>query len=503
MAALVGSSLPGEKIAAAVYAALLCGLLLAALPPLGFRIARLLTAITLPLCWLWVAYAGLNGMGPAAIIAARTLAETNPAEVLTQLQLLASAGTVCICAFQAVLLAASYAAGAPRASRHTPALLAVLLGLLMLNAWIPRLLPRAPGFLPGRDDWQNFPYGSLADVAVTALIDHDAMWSQARSSVRRPPAAEAAVSSRIDAIFIIGESFRYERQSDASPDRGAWAALKVRFGAGLGVLLPPVCASADATALSVPMLMTGTTPANQQDAVKAPSGLGRLAAAGYETAWISNQHQDFFPEEKRDLLWFANGYANQYDEALLPMAAAFLGKNDQRNKALVLHLMDSHAAYEDRYPSAAEPDGLDAGQQELLRYHRANAHTAAVLGKIAALLDNVQTPAFAVYVSDHGENLIADHNGMHYHFGARTTARAAYVPAVVLWNAAFGKAYDPTRRLQPLVSAAALAHADVHDIWLNFAGLKVSLLPTPEPRIYGKVSLTDPVAAVPCARLEP
>lgn len=502
MAALLGSSLPGERIAAAVCAALLCGLLLAVLPPVGFGIARLLTALTLPLCWLWVAYVNLNGMGPAPMIAVRTLAATNIAEVLTQIQLLATVRTVSICLLQAALLVASWVVAAPRRMRYTSALFATLLGLLPVSAWAPRLVSHVPAFLPGRDDWQNFPYGSLADLTATALTDPDMVWPHSAQRARRV-IAETKVSSPIDAVFIVGETFRFERQWDTSPDQEAWAPLKTRFRSGLGMLLPPVCVSADATAYSVPMLLTGTAAANQRDADAAPSGLERLAMAGYETAWISNQHEVYFSDEQRDFVWFAHGYAHQYDEALLPIAAAFLGKRDQRNKALVLHLMDSHTAYEDRYPPAAEPRGMDAEQQEVLRYHRANDHTAIVLAKIAALLDGEARPAFAVYVSDHGENLLIDHNGVHYHFGARTTAKAAYVPGFVFWNSAFRKAYDPAARLQHLEAAASIAHADMYDIWMNFAGLHADLLPNPEPRIYGRLKMTDPYEAVPCARLAP
>ena len=77
-----------------------------------------------------------------------------------------------------------------------------------------------------------------------------------------------------------------------------------------------------------------------------------------------------------------------YDDALLPVVSAFLGRRDPRNKAIVLHLMDSHAAYLDRYPPMDEPAGLDREQTEVLRYHRANDHTLTLLSKIAALLDS-------------------------------------------------------------------------------------------------------------------
>jgi glucan phosphoethanolaminetransferase (alkaline phosphatase superfamily) len=150
-----------------------------------------------------------------------------------------------------------------------------------------------------------------------------------------------------------------------------------------------------------------------------------------------------------------------------------------------------------------EPAGLDREQTEMLRYHRANEHTLTLLSRIAALLDGLAVPAFAVYVSDHGENLLADHNGLHFHLGARTTAKAAYVPAFVFWNSAFRQTTDPGARLKDDLAAPSLAHADIYSIWLSFGGIPTVVAPTKEPEIFGKVNLTDVKSAVPCTALAP
>jgi glucan phosphoethanolaminetransferase (alkaline phosphatase superfamily) len=150
-----------------------------------------------------------------------------------------------------------------------------------------------------------------------------------------------------------------------------------------------------------------------------------------------------------------------------------------------------------------EPPGIDAERREALQYQRANDQTLAVLAKLAALVDAIAIPAFVVYVSDHGENLLADHNGMHYHFGARTTAKAAYVPAVVLWNSAFLRTFDPNERLRPLLAAPSLAHADIYHLWMNLAGLPDELHTTADPKIMGKANLTDQPGPVACSALAP
>jgi glucan phosphoethanolaminetransferase (alkaline phosphatase superfamily) len=501
--ALIGGGLPTDRIIAAFCAAALSGAVLSALPVTGFRVARLLTVIVLPLSWLWIGYVSLNGMGPTSIDALGALANTTVAEAWTAVHLIANGKSICIGILQAALLATSYVCGTPRQTLYGGAIGAASLVALMVNAWIPRLVPNAPSFLPGRDDLQNIPYGSLWDMLDT-WVDHRTVLGQ-----RLPPGMErripkeARVQEDIDARFVLGETFRFERSGNLGEERRAWSALNERFRAGLGVMLPKVCASADSTAVSVPMLVSGTSPEHQGDAARAPSGLARLAAAGYETAWITNQGRGFFDDEKKDFFWMAKGYANQYDDALLPIATAFLNRQPRRNKALLIHLMDSHAAYDDRYPPMAEPDGINAEQREALQYTRANDHTIMLLAKIAAMIDATPTPAFAVYVSDHGENLLTDHNGIHYHIGARTTAKAGYVPSVVFWNSSFLHASKPDERLRQFVAAPSLAHADVYNIWMNFAGLQAELSPTAEPKIFGKAQLTDRVSAIPCTSLSP
>jgi glucan phosphoethanolaminetransferase (alkaline phosphatase superfamily) len=496
--ALLFGELPVIRMVAAVLAAILCGAALSTLPTEGFRIARLTTCLLAPLSWLWVGYVTLNGTGPTAIDALTALVNTNSSEASTALQLLINTRSVFIWLLQTGLLAASYVSATTRFDNHLRAMLAASLIGITACGWAQILLAQRPAFLPTREDWQNFPYGSIVDV-IDTWIDHPRIVRTSAKIIRRVP-AEAPVKQPIDAIFIVGETFRFDQDWSALKSGQAFAPLAKRVDEDLGLMLPKVCASADGTALSVPMLVTGVPPARQESAEFEPSGLARLKAAGYITAWISAQEDWWVREEHPNLFRVSR---DGYDDVMLPMVSAFLERRDPRNKAIVLHLMDSHAAYRDRYPPMDEPSGLDGEQTEVLRYRRANDHTLVLLSKVAALLDSLPVPAFAVYVSDHGENLLADHNGLHFHLGARTTAQAAYVPSFVLWNSAFRRAADPDARLQADLAAPSLAHADVYRIWMSFAGIPTDLVPTRQPEILGKVRLTDVKGAVPCSALAP
>jgi glucan phosphoethanolaminetransferase (alkaline phosphatase superfamily) len=495
---LLFGELPVAKIVAAIGAAAITGTALALLPGAAFRLSRLLMTLLFPLSWLWIGYVTLNGSGPTALDALTALVNTNATEATTALGLMVNTRSVIVGLLQLGLLIASYCSEPTPFGRSMRTALAGSLIALMLITWIQILSFPGIYFLPGREDWQNFPYGSLVDLA-DVWITHPKIVRRPARVDRRVP-IEAAVTQPLDAIFVIGETFRYDRDWTAQKSDAAFAPLAKRFGAGLGVMLPKVCASADATAISVPMLVTGVAPERYAEAESAPSGLARLKAAGYMTAWITMQSESAFSAEPRNLNWAAT---DGYDEATLPVVSSFLRRGDPRNKAIVLHLMDSHAAYRDRYPPMSEPDGLSGEQQEVLRYRRANDHTLTVLSQLASALDDLTVPAFAVYVSDHGENLLADHNGLHFHIGARTTEEAAYVPAFVFWNAAFLSAQDPVARLRRDLAAPSLAHADIYAIWMSFAGLRADLAPAPDPKILGKVRLTDVKSAVSCSSLVP
>ena len=495
---LVFGELPLTRLVAAVLATILCGAALSTLPAAGFRVARLITCLLAPLSWLWVGYVALNGTGPTAIDALTALINTNSTEASTALGLMINTRSASICVLQAGLLVASYFSATTRFDSRLRAMLAASLVGITACSWAQILLAHRPAFFPTRQDWQNFPYGSIVDI-IDARIDHPRLARTPAKIPRRVP-TEVPVKQPTDAVLIVGETFRFEQDWNALKSSQAFAPLAKRIDEGLGLMLPKVCASADGTALSVPMLVTGVPPERQEAAELEPSGLARLAAAGYITAWISAQDDWWFRDEHPNLFRVSH---DGYDDGMLPMVSAFLGRRDPRNKAIVLHLMDSHAAYADRYPPMDEPSGLDREQIEVLRYRRANEHTLVLLSKIAAMLDGLPVPAFAAYVSDHGENLLADHNGLHFHLGARTTARAAYVPSFILWNSVFRQAANPDARLQADAAAPSLAHADVYKIWMSFAGIPMDLVPTKEPKIFGKILLTDVKRAVPCSALAP
>ena len=115
-----------------------------------------------------VGYVTLNGNGPTAIDALTALENTNSSEAYTALGLMVNARSVLIGLSQAGLLAGSYLSGR-LASALLRATLAAALVAITTCAWAQLLWTHGAAFLPTRQDWENFPYGSLIDLIDTLM----------------------------------------------------------------------------------------------------------------------------------------------------------------------------------------------------------------------------------------------------------------------------------------------------------------------------------------------
>jgi hypothetical protein len=295
------------------------------------------------------------------------------------------------------------------------------------------------------------------------------------------------------------------------------AALDERIKHGLGSWLPATCAGANGTHVSVPLLLTATPAQRYAEAAAAPSVLAELKAAGFATAWLSNQDTSIFAEKGHDYYWTVSTVAalsGAFDEELVPLAAAFaapLMRPDalaSRPRAIVAHTMGSHFDYRQRYPAAlfpSEPDGLSAERLLSLRYARSVEYTAKVLGEWAELLDRATVPAYLMFSGDHGENLPDDHNGLTAHLGPRASVHDGTTTSLVLWNRAMAESGRPARALALLQVAPMIAHVDVARAFLALADMVPSpVVPAPDPQILAPVTAGEPYfRANACARLMP
>ena len=182
-----------------------------------------------------------------------------------------------------------------------------------------------------------------------------------------------------------------------------------------------------------------------------------LKAAGYHTAWLSNQEvtgiygnvprafADRCNEKSFTTIHDTETTVYEYDEKILPLLDAVLSKNSSEKNFYVLHLLGTHLNYRARYPAefeifkaADEPATEPLHRDYQAAYDNAVLYNDFVIDEIIKRFEDKD--AVIIYMSDHGEDVLEDglHLG-HYPFGG---ARQFEIPMIVWLSEAF-KANHP------------------------------------------------------------
>ena len=191
-----------------------------------------------------------------------------------------------------------------------------------------------------------------------------------------------------------------------------------------------------------------------------------LKAAGYHTAWLSNQeitgiygnvpraYADRCDEKKFTTPHDTETTVYEFDEKILPLLDESLSKNSSAKNFYVLHLLGTHLNYRARYPDEFDvfrPED-ETSKDPLQREYRA-AYDNAVLYNdfiVEQIIERfADKDALIVYVADHGENVFED--GEHLGHSPNPDKWQLEIPALV-WLSDECKAKRP--ELLKKISAA-------------------------------------------------
>jgi len=312
--------------------------------------------------------------------------------------------------------------------------------------------------------------------------DPVASWNASRMA--GAPAAETVV-------FVIGEAVR----SDYLAECGGPARVR-RLAAG-ALVACDVTAGADATAMSVPLLISRELPGHAQRVSSDPTFLHALQEAGFETHWYDVQnHQIAYPDAQHQD--FA-AHIGRDGPLLLPRLADALARPASL-KGIVLHANNAHDPYCDRFDAASAPYAVDcaargAWNQQRMREIRlayADAVDASIgfLNEVVAALDRRAEPVFLVYSPDHGEGLMDDGRGIALHALRQATSWDTHVPAVFWANRAWRDVHPREWSRLASQTAQPLMHMDLVPTLLDAAGVRYD-----EPRALAVDLLARPVPA--------
>lgn len=259
-------------------------------------------------------------------------------------------------------------------------------------------------------------------------------------------------------IFVIGETGNASHWQLMGYERETNPLLSKRTRI---ILFEDVASGADLTALSIPMLISRSTPEDFMRWQHEGSLMHLFRRAGFSTAWIGNQASDFSVVqaglEQTDYHYYSGKEVNSlssYDEILLPRLESYLRSIVRENRAAfaVVHTLGSHFRYDARCPEEFDiyqptTRGLRSVEALNSMYHeeRINSYdntlryTDYVLDEMITKIDSLSRPAVLVYIPDHGEGL-GEINPQHKLHGSEFPLKDELeVPLFVSYNEAYAK----------------------------------------------------------------
>lgn len=214
-----------------------------------------------------------------------------------------------------------------------------------------------------------------------------------------------------------------------------------------------------------------------------------VKAAGYHTAWISNQesfgvwgnvanhYADRCDYKKYTMLRDStNERSSQYDEALLPLLDAWLNNASGKNLC-VLHLLGTHYEYAYRYPAPfnhfSEADETGNQQKEKrvrAEYDNAVLYNDYIINEIIRRFED--RTAILIYVSDHAENVYDERDTEAGHDEINANRYMAEIPMIVWMSAHFRATYPDLERRIALSTDRPFMTDDMIHVLLDIMGIE-------------------------------
>lgn len=222
-----------------------------------------------------------------------------------------------------------------------------------------------------------------------------------------------------------------------------------------------VTASANLTALSIPIMLTEVLPSEFDHIYENVPVNKVFEEAGFKTYWLTNQPSGI----NGQVGIYArtnNVYKNvavsvdaaQYDDILLKELDMILNDDTSDKKFIVIHTLGSHFRYSFRYPVEFEKFKPSAGRklslnenniskkEEIINaYDNSILYTDFILSEMIKRVDSENKVSYMYYISDHGENLFDDDNGFFMHGLSNPTKYEIEIPLLVWYSDEYKELY--------------------------------------------------------------
>jgi len=260
-------------------------------------------------------------------------------------------------------------------------------------------------------------------------------------------------------VFILGESTSRHHMSIYGYELDTTPLLQAREAAGELQIFNDVVSPHTYTMAVLRELFTFYRKGDEGEWFNYSDYFDILRAAGYHTAWISNQessgiygnvgraYADRCDEKAFTVVRDSENDISRYDEAVLPLLDTSLGQNTAEKSFYVVHLMGTHEDYIRRYPpeydvfNAAEETGSKPEWRKIrAEYDNAVRYNDFVVDEIIRRFENKN--AIVIYISDHGEE-VYDTWGFRGH-AEHGSFYQLEIPMLIWTSAEFRQAYPDT-----------------------------------------------------------
>lgn len=223
--------------------------------------------------------------------------------------------------------------------------------------------------------------------------------------------------------------------------------------------------------------LTAKNQYNDMDIAQAPSLLEVAEAAGYDTAWLSNQVKygawdtpiTVIASEANHQNWInhnsgASSATNYYD---LKLVEDIKKIEKDSNVLVIVHLMGSHNSYDQRYP---QEFAKFSSRNDTGKYENSILYTDYVLGQIYESLREIPNFQCMLYFSDHADDV---KNGLG-HNAARFSWPMTHIPAFVCFSDSYlSKGGDVLARLKQ-AKDKTFTNDLIFELMLGIMGIKSS-----------------------------
>jgi glucan phosphoethanolaminetransferase (alkaline phosphatase superfamily) len=307
---------------------------------------------------------------------------------------------------------------------------------------------------------KSYPFGIVANLVqyfkeIQPIRNHQKMIGDIIIKAKK----RSDIKEKEIYVLIIGEAARYDHFSINNYPRNTSPNLNSINGL---ISFTSVCTSATDTRMSVPLLLTKTTPRTFNLLYYEPSFITFFKKAGFETHWISNFREmgqydtstSVFAQESDHVIYINKTEhweeedekgKYKYDEELLPIFRKILSQRKSDKLFIILHTLGSHYRYDLRYPpqfdifkpsmrNLTEVKFSDASTKELKinSYDNSILYTDYFISSVIKTISSYPGVTGAViYIPDHGEDLFDDDKNLFGHGNREITKYVAHIPLFV------------------------------------------------------------------------